>query len=110
MPMVTPSTTEGSGTWKASGLIRSPGVRRALEEDGSQQVVPGQQLQAGTVEADLALFHAVGVVDQVEGDVDRLLDEYDRRPRRVDDPHHAEELVDDHRRQAERQLVDHEEP
>ena len=42
-----------------------------------------------------------------EGDVDGLLDEDDRRTALADLLDHGEQLLDDHRREPERQLVDH---
>jgi hypothetical protein len=60
------------------------------------------------VEADLALLHEVRRVGQGQRDVDALLDEDDRRPLVADGAHDFEELLDDHRRQTEGELVDHE--
>ena len=88
---------------------RSVGRRRlrSLEEHRPQHVGPGEQLGRRAVEADLALLHEDGALGEAHGDVDGLLDEDDRRPLRVDVPHDVEELLDDHRCQAEGELVDH---
>src|SRR5688500_345589 len=131
MPTIAPSTTTGSGRSKPQGdtaisaliscaLLRPRGTRRAaglyrwrrpecsllarscaFEEHSPQQVIPLEQLLGGAVEADLALLHEVGVVHEVEGDVDALLDEHDRGALGVDAAHHVEELGHDHRRQPE---------
>ena len=58
-------------------------------------------------EADLALLHEDGALGEAQSDVHRLLDEDDRGAAVVDGAHDVEQPVDDRRRQAERQLVDH---
>ena len=66
-----------------------------------------EQLGRRAVEADLALLHEVRVLRDGERDVDRLLDEDDRRPDGVDVLDDLQQLLDDHRRETERELVDH---
>ena len=80
-----------------STLIRGGTV----QEDGSEQVVARQQVRAAPVEAHLALLHEVGVLGEVQRDVDGLLDQYDSCPVVVDLADHVEQLAHDHGRQAE---------
>src|SRR5207302_10106971 len=80
---------------------------RSLEEDRTEDVGALEQLRRRSVVANLALLHEVRVLRDREGDVDRLLDQDDRRPARVDALHDLEELLNDERRETERKLVDH---
>ena len=87
---------------------RGPVGPGALQEHRAQQVGPLEQLGGGPLEADLALLHEVGPVGHREGHVHRLLDEDHRGPVVADLPHQRQEALDDHRGQAEGELVDHE--
>ena len=88
----------------AAGHPRSAG--RAAHEDRAHQVGAGQQLLGRAVEADLALLHEDRPVGDGEGDVEGLLDEQDRRAGFVEPADDPEQLLDDGRRQPERELVD----
>ena len=85
------------------------GVRRvrAGDEDRAQDVGALEQLGRLPFEAHRALLHEHRALGEVQRDVDRLLDDDDRRAAAVDLADHLEQLRDDRRRQAERQLVDH---
>ncbi len=80
---------------------------RALEKHRAQDVGPGEKFGRRTMEPDLTLFHEIGGVGHGERDVDRLLYENDRRAARRDCPNDAEQLLDDDRREAEGEFVDH---
>ena len=92
-------------------LRRRPRRRRggrlgALDEHRAQDVGPVEQLGGRAGEAELALLHEHRPLGEVEGDVDRLLDDDDRDAGGVHLVHDLDELADDGRRQAERELVD----
>ena len=91
-----------------AGDRASSWVPRPFEEHRAQHVGPLEQLGGRAVEPDLALLHEVRGLGDGERDVHRLLDEDDRRARRLELPHDLEQLADDARREPERQLVDHE--
>ena len=61
---------------RRSAVVAAAG---ALEEHGAQDVGAVEQVGGGPVEADLALLHEHGPLGERDGDVDRLLDEHDRR-------------------------------
>ena len=89
-----------------------PSVRagaRALHVDGPQDVGAAQQVGGGAEELDLALLHEDRLLGQVQGHVDRLLDHDDRDALGVDATHDLEQLADHRRREAQRELVDHQE-
>ena len=88
----------------ADGPLAAPAPSRKTERRTSGRC---EQLGRRAVEADLALLHEVRRLGDGEGDVDRLLDEDDRRAPVADGAHDPEQLLDDDRRQAQRQLVDH---
>src|SRR5207245_3766665 len=73
---------------------------------GAQEVVAIEEILRRAVEADLTLLHAVRVLHEIERDVDRLLDQHNGGSAVVDAPDHVQQLRDDDRRDAERQLVD----
>ena len=83
--------------------------RDLLEEHRPQQVGPLEQFPGGTREPDPAPLHEVRRRRELQGDVDGLLDEQHRGPSRGDLPHQFGELPDDDRRQAQAELVDHQE-
>src|SRR4051794_36712334 len=62
------------------GLRRGLRLRRAGEEHRTHHVVATEQLLRGSGEANLALLKEVGAVGDGKRDVDRLLDQDDRRP------------------------------
>ena len=84
--------------------------RRALEEHRAEHVGPVEQLAGGAVEADLALLHEVRGVGHGERHVHRLLDQDHRGALLLEPLHGLEELGHHARGQAERQLVDHQQP
>ena len=92
-----------------SGVGRLDVVERRRPAMNTERRMSGRSSSSavGPVEADLALLHEHGPLGELQGDVDRLLDDDDRRARGVDLAHDLEQLADDRRRQAERQLVDH---
>ena len=97
-----------SGSSASAASARRSAAGGAGDEHRAQDVGPLEQLGGRALEAHLALLHEHGPLGQVEGHVDRLLDDHDRRAAAVDLAHDLEQLADDGRRQAERQLVDHE--
>ncbi|MBA2625311.1 MAG: ATP-binding cassette domain-containing protein, partial [Acidimicrobiia bacterium] len=131
------SSTEATPALEVRGLARSFGGIRALD-DVTLAVAPGEivgiigpngagkttlfdvisgftpteagaVLLAGSEVGGLAPdARARRGLGQGERDVDGLLDEDDRRALVADRPHDVEELLHDHRRETERELVDHE--
>ncbi len=89
-------------------LAVAVGRRRAFEEDRAQDVGPRQEFRGRATEADLALLHEVRRLGDGKRNVHRLLDEDDRRAAVANGAHDAEQLLDDHRGETERQFVDHE--
>ena len=81
--------------------------RWPAEVHGPQDVVALEQLGGRALEAHLALLHEDGPVGQAQGGGHRLLHEDDGGAVGVDGPHDLEQVLDDGRGQAERQLVDH---
>src|SRR5690348_17045051 len=76
------------------------------EEDGTRQIVAGEQLARRALELDLTLLEEDRAVADRERDVERLLDDQHRLSSRlqlVDELQHA---LHHDRREAERQLVD----
>ncbi len=80
------------------------------EEDGAQQVRPFGELGGLPGEPDLPLLHEHGALRQRRCHVDRLLHHDDRGPGRVGRPDRGKEVGHDGGREAQRQLVDHEQP
>ena len=97
-----------------------PAVRRSAaraarrtdvgQEHRAQQVGTAQQLGSRPAEPDRAALHEVRPLGQRQRDVDALLDQ-DHRHAVVGQPtHDRQQLTDDHRREAQRQLVDQQHP
>ena len=76
------------------------------QEHGPQEVGSVEQFGGRPAEADLAALHEVGPVGHREGDVHALLDEHDGDAVGGHALHDRQQLPDDHRSEAERQLVD----
>ncbi|MDP1794426.1 MAG: hypothetical protein Q8K63_09855, partial [Acidimicrobiales bacterium] len=66
-----------------------------------------EQVGGRAFEADLALLHEHGALGEVQRHVDGLFDQHDCGATRMDLAHDLEQLADDGRSQAGRQLVDH---
>ena len=81
--------------------------RGTLQEDRAEHVGSLEQLAGGAVEADLTLLHEVRGLGDGQGDVHRLLHQDHRGALLLEPLHRHEELGDHARRQAERELVDH---
>ena len=81
--------------------------RGPLQEDRAEHVGSLEQLAGGAVEADLALLHEVRGLGDGQRHVDRLLHQDHRGALLLEPLHRHEELGDHARRQAERELVDH---
>ena len=88
-------------------LLLAGGDGRALEEDRAEQVGSLEQLGGEPVEPDRALLHEERLVGGGERHVHRLLDEDHGDALLAELLHDVEELLDDEGRQAEGQLVDH---
>ncbi len=88
----------------------SPSRRRArrahLEEHRPQQVGSLEQLGRRPAEPDLAALHEVRPLGNGQRDVDALLDQDDRRALARASRRRSAASADDHRGEAERQLVD----
>ena len=80
------------------------------EEDGPGEVAALEQLAGVALEPHRALLEEHGAAAQLGGEVERLLDEHARDAGGVDVADDVEQLADDRRRQAERELVDAEQP
>ena len=78
-----------------------------MQKDRTQHIRAFQQLGGGPVKADLTLLHEVRRVSHGEGDIHRLLDQDHCRAAVPQAAHHAQQLLDHHRGQAQRQFVDH---
>src|SRR5260221_6494589 len=84
------------------GALRLAAEIRALDE-----IRALGQLRSGAGEGQLALFQHVGTVGDGQRLPDELLDQEDRGAVGGDGGQHGEELLDDHRGEAEGELVDH---
>ena len=84
--------------------------RRPFQEHRAEDVGPLEQLAGGAVEADLALLHEVRRLGHGQRHVDRLLHEDHRGALLLEPLHRHEQLGDHARREAERELVDHQQP
>src|SRR4051812_17462683 len=78
----------------------------ATEEDRTRQVVAFRELRRGSFEAHAALLEEHGAIRDRERDVERLLDDDDGQAVALQLLDDGEQLLDDDRRQAERELVD----
>ena len=98
--------------WRRSTMCRRLGRRRGgvTEEHRPEQVVALDEFSRRAVEANSASLHEVRGVGEFEGHVDRLLDENDRHAARRNLADHRQQLLDDHRCETQRQLVDHQQP
>ena len=100
----------------AAALVDAPGARatavgqrtRALDVHGAEDVGTTHQFLGCALEAHLALLHEDGLVGQRERDVHGLLDDDDRDTAAVNLLDDLDQFADHCGRQAERQLVDHE--
>ena len=81
--------------------------RRTLEEDRTEKVGSLEQIGGEAVEADRALLEEVGAIGGVQRGVHRLLDDDHGDALGMEMAHHIEQLLDQERAQAQRQLVDH---
>ena len=79
---------------------------RGAQEDGTSDVVAGDEVSGGTLEADLALLEEDGALADFRGDVEALLDHDQGDACGMDPPHDLDQLADDNGRQAEGHLVD----
>ena len=98
----------GAAAAASSPFAPTSALPRAFQEDRAQEVGAFEQLRREPVEADRALLHEERLVGGGERDVDRLLDEDHGHTLVAELLDDGEQLLDDERRQAERQLVDHE--
>ena len=80
--------------------------RRSGEEHGTQQVGTFEQFLRRTVEHDRAAFHEVRPLGDGQRHVDALLHQHDRHAVVGHPPNDRQQLADDDRCEAQRQLVD----
>ena len=110
-----PATSSAAMVCRGAAAVDRTGDRTRWhgdvgEEHRTQQIGPVQQIGRRAGEADRAALHEVGPLGQRRGDVDALLDQDDRDTVVCQATHERQQLADDHRRQAQRQLVDQQHP
>ena len=76
-------------------------VVTTAEEDRAEQVGTVGELGGGPAEADVALLQEHRALGELQGDVDRLLDDDDGRARPMDATHRLHQLADHRGREPE---------